>query len=224
MCSSDLHDLFRILIKKVVKHWEAGPRNFRKVELILLGDIIDRGADSAACLNLAYNLVNRSRARLLKGNHEDLLLNSIDGNAVAQEIWLDHGGRAFLESFGIEPQRRNEDSFDFGDRIGAAVPEHLLAMLRDAPLTFRNGDYFFVHAGVRPGVAFGRQAEQDLMFIRDDFTQSTRNHGAVIVHGHSIVDEVEYHSNRIAVDTGAFASDRLSCICLEGTHRETIHT
>lgn len=218
------HDLFRSLVKKITAHWENGPRNFEAVELVLLGDIIDRGPHSAACLDLAYKLVTKSRVRLLKGNHEDLLLNSIGGHPVAQDIWLEHGGLAFLESFGIEPPRADEDSFDFGDRLGAAVPDHLIAMLRDAPLSYRNGDYLFVHAGVRPGVAFDRQAEEDLMFIRDDFTQSDRDHGAVIVHGHSIVDEVEYHPNRIAVDTGAYASERLSCVCLDGTNRETIHT
>jgi len=218
------HDLFRTLVRKIIAHWENGSQNFRRVELVLLGDIIDRGPHSAACLDFAYKLVSRSRVRLLKGNHEDLLLNSIDGNAVAQDIWLEHGGLAFLESFGIEPPRADEDSFDFGERIGAAVPDHVLAMLREAPLTYRSGDYLFVHAGVRPGVAIDRQREEDLMCIRDDFTQSGRDHGAVIVHGHSIVGDVEFHRNRIAVDTGAYASERLSCVCLDGTSRETIHT
>ena len=218
------HDLFRSLLKKIVTHWETGPGDFSRVELVLLGDIIDRGPDSAACLNLAYKLVTGSRALLLRGNHEDLLLNSIDGNAMAQDIWLDHGGAAFLDSFGIAPPRQAEDSFDFGERLGAAVPGHLVAMLRAAPLSFRSGDYIFVHAGVRPGVPFERQEAQDLMCIRDEFTQSDRDHGAVIVHGHSIVEEVECHPNRIAVDTGAYDSGRLSSICLDGIEREPIHT
>jgi serine/threonine protein phosphatase 1 len=218
------HDLFQSLVRKIIAHWESGPREAEAVQLVLLGDIIDRGADSAACLNLANKLVTESGVRLLKGNHEDLLLNTIDGSAIAQDIWLDHGGLAFLESFGIAPPRPDEDSFDFGERLGGALPGHLVAMLRAAPLTFRSGDYLFVHAGVRPGIAIDRQDEQDLLFIREDFTRSDRDHGAMIVHGHSIVEEVEFHPNRIAIDTGAFASERLSCVCFDGTERETLHT
>lgn len=217
------HDLFRALMDAIIGHWETRPQTFKSIELVLLGDLIDRGPDSARCLELAYELVTHSRVRLVRGNHEDLLLNSIGGNPVAQSIWLANGGEAFLKSFGIEPMRSDEDSFDFGERIAAAVPDHLIAMLRDAPLTFRSGDYFFVHAGVRPGVALAKQAEQDLLFIRDEFTQSTCDHGAIIVHGHSIVENIEFHPNRIAVDTGAYATGRLSCICLEGKHREVIH-
>ncbi len=218
------HDLFHELIAAIVRHWEVSPRNFDRVEMVLLGDIIDRGPDSAWCLSLAYDLVTRSHVRLLRGNHEDLLLKSIAGHPIAQRIWLKNGGEAFLADFGIAPPRPDEDSIDFGERIAAAVPAHLVAMLQQAPLTFRSGDYLFVHAGIRPGVRLNRQAEEDLLFIRDEFTQSNRNHGAVIVHGHSIVDTVEFHQNRIAVDTGAYASDRLSCVCLDGRRREIIHT
>lgn len=218
------HDLFDRLVAAIVRHWEVSPRNFARVELVLLGDIIDRGPDSGMCLELAYNLVTRSRVRLLRGNHEDLLLKSITGHPTAQRIWLDNGGRAFLADFGIDPPRLDEDSIDFGQRIAAAVPAHYITMLEQACLTFRSGDYLFVHAGIRPGVRLNRQDEQDLLFIRDEFTQSDRDHGVVVVHGHSIVDNVEVHHNRIAIDTGAYASGRLSCICLDGWRHEIIHT
>jgi serine/threonine protein phosphatase 1 len=218
------HDLFRELIAAIVRHWNDSPRNFDRVEMVLLGDIIDRGPDSALCLRLAHDLVTHSRVHLLRGNHEDLLLKSIAGHPTAQQIWLGNGGEAFLADFGIAPPRPNEDSIDFGERIAAAVPAHYVTMLEQAPLTFSSGDYLFVHAGIRPGVRLNRQNEQDLLFIRGEFTQSDRNHGVVIVHGHSIVDAVEIHHNRIAVDTGAYASGRLSCVCLDGRRREIIHT
>lgn len=218
------HDLFHELIAAIVRHWEVSPRGFERVELVLLGDIIDRGPDSAWCLKLAHDLVTRSRVRLLRGNHEDLLLKSIAGHRVAQQIWLENGGEAFLADFGIAPPRSAEDSIDFGERIAAAVPAHYVTMLQQAPLMFSSGDYVFVHAGIRPGVPLKRQEEQDLLFIRGDFTQSDRRHGPVIVHGHSMVDAVEFHHNRIAVDTGAYASNRLSCVCLDGRRREIIHT
>lgn len=218
------HDLFKDLIAAIIRHWEVSPCTFNRVELVLLGDIIDRGPDSAQCLKLAYDLVSRSRVRLLRGNHEDLLLKSIAGHPTAQQIWLGNGGDALLADFGIDPPSPSEDSIDFGERIAAAVPAEYVAMLKQAPLTFESGDYMFVHAGVRPGVPLNRQDEQDLLFIRDEFTQSERSHGAVVVHGHSIVEYVEILHNRIAVDTGAYASDRLSCVCLDGRRREVIHT
>ncbi len=223
----DIHgryDLFHRLMARIIAHWESCPRFVKRVELVLLGDVIDRGPESARCLKLVHSLNSLSAVRLLKGNHEDLLLKSIAGNAIAQQIWLENGGDAFLTSFGIEKARPDEDSFDFGDRIGRAVPAPLIDMLEQAPLLYRSRDYVFVHAGVKPGVALHKQAEEDLLFIREEFTQSSRWHDAVIVHGHSIVDQVQIHANRIAVDTGAYDSGRLSCICLEGRRREVLHT
>lgn len=223
----DIHgryDLFRRIVDKIIWHWESAPQTFQSIKIILLGDIIDRGAESGECLDFAHELVNHCEASLLRGNHEDLLLNSLAGNPRAQDIWLANGGLAFLESFGIAPPLPYEDSFDFADRVATAVPEHLIVMLKAAPLSLRSGDYFFVHAGVNPGVALHRQNEQDLLFIRENFTASTRWHGAMVVHGHSIVESVEFHSNRIAVDTGAFKTDRLSCLCLEGRRRQVLTT
>ena len=218
------YDLFRAIIDKILSHWESGPQTFQTIRIILLGDIIDRGPQSAECLILAHELVKHSKVTLLLGNHEDLLLKSLAGNPTAQHIWLANGGIAFLENFEVEPPLAFEDSFDFAERVAKAVPEHLVAMLKAAHLSVTSGDYFFVHAGVNPGSALHRQKEQDLLFIRDRFITSKRWHGAMIVHGHSIVESVEFHPNRIAIDTGAFQSDRLSCLCLEGHRRHVLTT
>ncbi len=218
------HDLFREIMKKIIAHWESTPKTFKKISLLLLGDLIDRGPANAECLEFAHQLVTRSKVLLLRGNHEDLLLKSMAGNPVAQDIWLANGGLAFLANFNVAPPQAEEDSFDFGERLGRAIPAHLIAMLNTAPLTHRSGDYLFTHAGIRPGVPLRQQTEQDLLFIRNEFTQSSRWHGAVIVHGHTIVESVELHPNRIAVDTGAYASGKLSCVCLEGRRRQVIHT
>lgn len=218
------HDLLRRLMKQIVSHFETSEKKPKQVHLIFLGDIIDRGPDSASCLRLVHDLVQRANARLLRGNHEDLLLHSIDGDPVAQRIWLDNGGLALLHSFGVEEPSPSEDAIDFGDRVRAAIPEPFLETLRAAPLTFENGDYLFVHAGVRPGVRLSRQDEQDLLFIREDFTSSDAWHGAVVVHGHSIVGDVEILKNRIAVDTGAYRTDKLSCVVLDGRRRSIIST
>lgn len=223
----DVHgqlDLLRTLLDRLVRHWESAPQTFETIKIVLLGDIIDRGPESAACLKLVHELVTKCGVKLLLGNHEDLLLKSIGGNSVAQEIWLANGGGAFLESFEIAPPRLGEDCFDFAERLENGVPSHLVDMLKAAPLSMTSGDYYFVHAGVKPGISLSRQNEQDLLFIRDTFTQSDRWHGAVIVHGHSIVEDVEFHKNRIAVDTGAYVTGRLSCVCLEGRRRLVLHT
>lgn len=223
----DIHgryDLFRKIIVKIITHWESTPQTFQKIRIVLLGDLIDRGPASSECLEFAHQLVSFSKVELLRGNHEDLLLKSMAGNAVAQEIWVANGGLAFLSNFDIAPPKEGEDSFDFAERLNRAMPEHLITMLNNAPLTCRSGDYLFTHAGVKPGVSLRKQKEQDLLFIRQEFTQSSRWHGAVIVHGHTIVESVEMHPNRIAVDTGAHASGRLSCICLEGRRRQILHT
>lgn len=223
----DVHgrmDLLKDLLGKIGRHWEAADVRPRCTELVFLGDIIDRGTDSAGCLRLVHRLTRYPNVRLLKGNHEDLLLHSLAGNGVAQEVWLSNGGDSALASFGVAPPADDEDAVDFAERLREALPEPLVKTLETAPVTYRSGDYLFVHAGVRPGVPLRHQDERDLLFIRDEFTSSDGWHGAVIVHGHSIVEEVEFRSARIAVDTGAYRTGRLSCVCLDGTAREAITT
>lgn len=223
----DIHgryDLFRDMIKKIIAHWEAGPQNFKTVRIVLLGDLIDRGPDSSDCLEFAYQLAQKSSVVFLRGNHEDLLIKSLEGHPVAQKIWLENGGLDFLANYNVCPPERSEDSFDFAERLKRSLPTHLYEMIQQTPLTFASGDYLFVHAGIRPGKPLDRQDEQDLLFIRKEFTESSRRHGAVIVHGHSIVNQVEIHDNRIAVDTGAYHTGRLSCICLDGRRIQVLNT
>ena len=223
----DIHgryDLFRSIMDTIIWHCETASRTSESLKIILLGDIIDRGPQSAECLALAHELVTQSKVTLLRGNHEDLLIKTLAGNQTAQDIWLANGGLAFLENFEIAPPLPFEDSFDFAERVALAVPKHLIDLLSASPLSVTSGDYFFVHAGVAPGTVLHRQKEEDLLFIRDRFTRSKRWHGAMIVHGHSIVNTAEFHPNRIAIDTGAFQSGILSCLCLEGNRREVLTT
>lgn len=218
------HDLLKLLLKKIVKHWESSDGQFSRVKMIFLGDIIDRGPMSRECLELVESLVRKSKCILILGNHEDLLLRSIEGDEDAQRIWLENGGEATLESFGIAPPRHEEDGIDFGDRLAKAIPQNLRTLMKEAPTHVESGDYFFVHAGVRPGIALSKQSDYDKFFIRNEFTESKDWHGAVVVHGHSIVENVELRPNRIAVDTGAFQTGKLSCICLDGLRRQVIST
>ncbi len=215
------YDLLVLLIERIFEDLKIDRFEGAVVRLIFLGDIIDRGPNSLECLEAVYKLTTYG-AEILLGNHEDLLLRTLEGDAFSQSIWLEHGGLDALKSFGVTPPSLDEDSFDFAERFRESVPDHLLVMLKAAKTSTVSGDYFFVHAGVRPGTSLGKQKHEDLIGIRGEFTSSKRWHGAVVVHGHSIVDDVSIKNNRIAVDTGAYRSGKLSCAVLCGTHKETI--
>jgi len=86
------------------------------------------------------------------------------------------------------------------------------------------GDYLFVHAGIRPGLAMELQSPADLLWIRGDFLNSALEHGKIVVHGHTITDHPDVRPNRIGIDTGAFATGRLTCLVLEGDNRRFLHT
>jgi serine/threonine protein phosphatase 1 len=105
-----------------------------------------------------------------------------------------------------------------------AVGEAVLAWLETLPLTYQSGDYFFCHAGIRPGVPLSLQRREDLLWIRDEFLESKRDHGAVIVHGHCESDEVIIRRNRIGVDTAAYRTGRLSAVGLHGTEQWMLTT
>lgn len=220
----DIHGRYDLLIQlmsKIVKRVYTNDRKGNFTRLIFLGDIIDRGPESLKCLKFIQYL-NQYDAEVILGNHEDLLLRSIDGDDYAQKLWFQYGGLETLKSIGLKERLVSEDSFDFGERLKEALPENVLTMLKKAPISLRSGDYLFVHAGVRPGVPLIKQTDFDLMCIRQDFTSSKDWHGSMIVHGHSIVKNVEIHDNRIAVDTGAYKTGLLSCMVLEGVKRDII--
>jgi serine/threonine protein phosphatase 1 len=154
-----------------------------------------------------------------------LLLASADGNAMAQRVWLDNGGDATLRSFGIECELFEASAAEERARmIHRQIGQGVLGWLRSLPLFYRTGDYYFCHAGVRPGVPLETQQREDLLWIRDEFLGSRAWHGAMVVHGHSEADAVEEVLNRINVDTGAYRTDILTAIGLEGTSRWFIST
>ena len=223
----DLHgrlDLLQVLLRQL--ELDAGSRGPASTKLLFLGDVIDRGPQSRALIEL----IRRSQADgegvlLLCGNHEELLLASADGNAMAQNVWLGNGGDATLRSFGIAPELfATSPVKERADLIRQHLGQEVLDWLRSLPLCYRSGDYYFCHAGVRPGVSLDAQLREDLLWIRDEFLVSRAWHGAVIVHGHSEADAVEEVDNRINVDTGAYRTDILTAIGLEGTSRWFIST
>ena len=223
----DLHgrlDLLQGLLTQL--ELDAQGREPASTTLLFLGDVIDRGDQSRQLVEL----IRRSQADgegvlLLCGNHEELLLASADGEAMAQRVWLGNGGDATLRSFGIAPELFAASSTDERARmIHRHVGQEVLGWLRSLPLSYRTGDYYFCHAGVRPGVPLEAQQREDLLWIRDEFLGSRVWHGAMIVHGHSEADAVEEVHNRINIDTGAYRTDILTAIGLEGRRRWFIST
>jgi serine/threonine protein phosphatase 1 len=141
--------------------------------------------------------------------------------------WLYYGGAETLASYGIEASSLEQDTEKLTAHQQAlknALPAHHLEFLENLPLTHREGDYFFTHAGVRPGIALEDQKARDLMWIRERFLHSSRDHGCVVVHGHTVTSAPVVKANRIGIDTGAYDSGVLTCLALEGPAQRFIQT
>ena len=187
--------------------------------VILLGDLIDRGPDSAGVLAMARAWQDKRRVRIIGGNHEEMLLRALDDMEVLRHL-LRFGGRETVISFGMAPEDYDQAQYeDVQALLREAVTPELRAYIGDFEEQIRVGDYVFVHAGIQPGVSLEDQHPHDLRWIREPFLSSTEDHGAIIVHGHTIVEEPLIAANRIAVDTGAYSSGRLTAIGFEATAR-----
>ena len=224
----DIHgrlDLFQQLLRQLEA--DVGSRGSRPTRIVLLGDLIDRGPHSREVLELARLIQrnNQGRVVVLCGNHEELLLASADGHADAQRLWLECGGDATLRNYGLDPVEfvklsPEKRAFTLQKHVG---PD-MLCWLAGLPTYWRNGDYFFCHAGVRPGVPLENQRREDLLWIRREFLESQSHHGAVIVHGHCEVGDVDVRTNRIGVDTGAYRSGELTAVGLQDAFRWFVST
>ena len=193
--------------------------------VIHLGDYIDRGPDSAGALALLLDYQGDGHGDFLIGNHDRFLLDFLIGPEGADlDLWIYNGGAATLDSFGIDgllaaSSRDQRSRRRLYDQLIAAMRTGLTEFLGGPSLMLRFGDYLFVHAGVRPGVALEDQSAHDLVWIREPFLASGADHGAVIVHGHTPVEAVEVRPNRIGIDTGAVFTGNLTCLVLEGAAR-----
>lgn len=220
-CVELLRDLHQII------HRDAYRRQAARNAVVYLGDYIDRGGESRAVIDLLLKEPLPGFERVhLKGNHEDSLLRFLD-DATVGPAWMLYGGGATLSSYGVRPPERLDDPDDLlraQRQLAGKLPREHLLFLQRQPLTHVEGDYLFVHAGVRPGIPLDRQSPEDLLWIRDEFLMSAAEFGKIIVHGHSIAEEPEVRRNRIGVDTGAFASGRLTCLVLEGTDWSFLQT
>ena len=185
--------------------------------IVYLGDYIDRGPDSKGVLDRLLNPPSGFAAYHVRGNHDQVMLDFLADPAVYRE-WGEFGGRETLASYGVAPPRGDDGAYARArDRLLLALPPRHLDFLNRLPLSVTLGDYLFVHAGIRPGIALGNQSLEDLMWIRNDFLDSTEDFGTVVVHGHTPGENPVRRANRIGVDTGCYASGRLTAAVLEGT-------
>jgi len=183
---------------------------------VFLGDYIDRGPDSQRVIELLLGRQKNHDTIFLKGNHEDCLLRVLTDPGVLSE-WKMIGGLSTVLSYGVSVTGHHEPQSH--ERIAAAlaqaIPRSHQDLLSKLPLSHTLGDYFFAHAGVRPGIPLTAQSARDLLWIRDDFLLHEEDFGKVIVHGHTPTMEPEVRRNRINIDTGAYATNRLTCLVLE---------
>lgn len=182
---------------------------------VYLGDYVDRGPDSKGVIDLLTVRLVRHRAVCLRGNHEALLETFLEDPAELQS-WLPLGALQTLVSYGVSPRSGNQTAADLNRSFVAAFPLKHQLFLRCLRNSFRCGDFLFVHAGIRPGVPIELQDLDDMLWIRDEFLQSRRDHGVCVVHGHTPVPHPDIRDNRINIDTGAWRSGNLTCIAIEG--------
>jgi serine/threonine protein phosphatase 1 len=197
----------------------------RKV-VVYLGDYVDRGPDSAGVID---RLINSPLADLeqvfLMGNHEEFLLEFLENPEVGT-VWLKNGGDATLASYGLSGASAcaAKNLGVLSRSLQEKLPGEHLDFLKGLSISHREEDYLFVHAGIRPGVPLERQSEDDMLWIREPFLESSEAHEVVVVHGHTPVDAAQVHCNRIAVDTGAVWSGCLTAAVLYGERQSFIHT
>lgn len=222
----DIHgraDLLDALLARITRDVRARPAE--RVRLVFLGDYVDRGPDSHAVIDRLCEPLPEGWERVcLRGNHEDMMTAALADPREA-DLWLINGGIETLGSyFEAAGEAMPGDTRTAIAAMSRILPAGHSAFLRDLHDMHRCGGYLFVHAGVRPGVPLEAQNATDLHWIRGPFLRSDADFGCVVVHGHTITHVPEERPNRIGIDTGAFASDILTALVLEGPTRRFLQT
>lgn len=223
----DIHgrlDLLEDLLAKI--HAELQHKPAPKTLLVFVGDLIDRGPSSAQVLERLRTYRRPGiRPVFILGNHEEVLLRILRGEAQLITKWRWFGGSECLESYGVDPEvlgrLSDEEALVV---VRNAVPKEHIEFLESFVDSCRFGDYLFVHAGIRPGIELDQQEQSDLRWIREPFLLDDSDHGFIVVHGHTISRDVEERPNRIAIDTGAYRTGVLTALGIEGQHRWLLDT
>jgi serine/threonine protein phosphatase 1 len=215
----DIHgraDLLEALLQQIDLDCTLHPS--RRPIVVFLGDYIDRGQASREVLDLLLGYERTRETIFLRGNHDTFVHRFLSEPAVLDE-WRLCGGLETLVSYGLKPSI-NPDALEqarLAKDLAKSIPERHLEFLESRNLSFSCGDFLFVHAGIRPGVPIRKQREEDLLWIREEFLSCEQRFEKFVVHGHTPVPTPDIRSNRINIDTGAFATGRLTCIVIEGS-------
>lgn len=219
----DIHgrlDLYEALIAAIEA--EIAATDHLDMRVVLLGDLVDRGPDSAGVIERTRQWQQARNVRVLAGNHEEMFLTAFQ-KPEALRHFLKHGGFETLLSYGFSRQQLAKLSLEeIFERLPQVIPQSARDYVAAFETMIKAGDYVFVHAGIDPGVPLAEQQRSDLLWIRDRFLRHEGPLEKVVVHGHTIFDRVMDCGNRIGIDTGAFRSGVLTALVLEGDQRRIL--
>jgi serine/threonine protein phosphatase 1 len=192
---------------------------------VFLGDYIDRGPSSRETIDRLIEHGENNESVFLKGNHELVAIKCLSDRSLFDQ-WLRLGGLETLMSYRVPPETlaNAKQIAELQSAFHNALPQTHFRFFRDLQKSFACGDFFFAHAGVKPNVELSRQKESDLLWIRGEFLSSKLDFGKIIIHGHTPTSEIEVGPNRINIDTGAFATGRLTCLVIEDESLSVIDT
>jgi serine/threonine protein phosphatase 1 len=189
----------------------------RRAIHVFLGDYIDRGPNSNLTIDLLIDRARKHESVFLKGNHEALLFDVLKNPSQLEE-WRHYGGLQTLTSYGLRPSLNPDaaEQTELINQLALIIPPHQRRFFSGLRLRFVCGDFFFVHAGIRPGVPLAKQQEQDLLWIREEFLACEEHFGKYVIHGHTPVREPDIRPNRANIDTGAYATGNLTLLTIQG--------
>ena len=222
----DIHgrlDLLSELLCRVEAHITARP--ITRSLYVFMGDYIDRGSSSRETVDRLITQSEQGECIFLKGNHEQIAIKCLTDRRLFDQ-WLRLGGLETLISYGVAPENlAGENSIvKLQAAFHDALPRTHFNFFRLLRPSFTCGDFFFAHAGVKPRVRLSHQKESDLLWIREEFLNSSEDFGKIVVHGHTPVPQIDIGPNRINIDTGAFATGCLTCLVIEGSSLSVIDT
>lgn len=213
----DVHGRADLLIEVLEKILADAGRFDGRPEVVILGDYVDRGEDTADTLTFLLEVAAWSEIELIPliGNHERMLLDFLK-DPERGETWLEVGGLQTLSSYGVPVAEKigsRRDHAALRDALAEAMGPHA-AFLEDARYSHRNGNIFFCHAGADPAAPTEVQLPKVLMWGHPEFRRRPRADGVWVVHGHRVVDKPVAERGVISLDTGAYFTDRLSAVCI----------
>lgn len=193
--------------------------------LIYLGDYIDRGPESSGVVDRLLAPLPGFQVQYLRGNHDQSLLDFLKDPSI-YSMWKQFGAQETLVSYGVMPPRFDNPAAwaQARDALERALPSSHLEFFQSLKLSAEIGPYFFTHAGVRPGIPLAQQVPEDLLWIRDEFLMSGGDFGRIVVHGHTPTPMPVRKRNRIGVDTGCYATGKLTAAVLEGVECRFLQT